>query len=236
MTQHIVHSYDQELGQLSGRITRMGGLAEAMLVDSVDALIRHDVTKARSVVERDLQLDTLQHEVEEHAVLLIARRQPMANDLRQIMGAIRIAGDLERIGDLVKNVAKRVPVMEDRFLGMRSLSGIQHMAHLVLGQIKSVLDSLSQNNAELARHVWLHDGEVDTLNNSLFRELLTYMMEDPRSITSATHLLFIAKNIERAGDHATNIAETVYFIETGQQLNGQRPKADSTAFALPSQD
>ena len=236
MTQHIVHSYDQELGQLSGRLTRMGGLAEAMLVDSVDALTKHDITKARSVIERDLQLDALQHEVEEHAVLLIARRQPMANDLRQIMGAIRIAGDLERIGDLVKNVAKRVLVMEDRFLGMRSLSGIQHMAHLVLGQVKSVLDSLSQNNAELARHVWLHDGEVDTLNNSLFRELLTYMMEDPRSITFATHLLFIAKNIERAGDHATNIAETVYFIETGQQLNGQRPKAESTAFALPSQD
>ena len=236
MTQHIVRAYDEELGVLSARINQMGGIAEAMLVDAVDALARHDVAKARSVIERDTQLDAIQHEIEELAVLIIARRQPMANDLRHIMGTIRIASDIERIGDLVKNIAKRVTVMEERFMGARSLTGIQHMAHLVLGQIKSVLDSLSQNNAELARHVWLHDGEVDTLNNSLFRELLTYMMEDPRSITSATHLLFIAKNIERAGDHATNIAETVYFIETGQQLNGQRPKADSTAFALPSQD
>jgi phosphate transport system protein len=232
MAQHIVRAYDEELRDLSGKINQMGGIAEAMLVDAVESLVRLDVAKARNVVERDTQLDTLQHEIEEMAVLLIARRQPMANDLRHIMGAIRIASDIERIGDLMKNIAKRVSVMEERFLGVRSLAGIQHMAHLVLGQVKSVLDSFAQNNPDLAKHVWLHDGEVDTLHNSLFRELLTYMMEDPRSITFIAHLLFIAKNIERVGDHATNIAETVYFIETGTQLSGDRPKGESSVFAF----
>lgn len=236
MTQHIVRAYDEELGVLSAKINQMGGLAEAMLVDSVDALTRHDIAKARSVIDRDAQLDATQHEIEELAVLLIAKRQPMANDLRHIMGTIRIASDIERIGDLVKNIAKRVTVMEERFLGVRSLSGIQQMAHMVLGQVKAVLDSFAQNDAKIAQHVWLHDGEVDTLNNSLFRELLTYMMEDPRSITFVTHLLFIAKNIERAGDHATNIAETVYFIETGQQLSGPRPKGDFSIYSVNSGD
>lgn len=236
MTQHTVRAYDEELGTLSSKINQMGGIAEAMLVDAVDALAKHDVTKARSVIERDVQLDSIQHDIEELAVLIIARRQPMANDLRHIMGTIRIASDIERIGDLVKNIAKRVTVIEERFLGVRSVTGIQHMTHLVLGQVKAVLDSFAQNNPDLARHVWLHDGEVDTLNNSLFRELLTYMMEDPRAITFSTHLLFIAKNIERAGDHATNIAETVYFIETGQQLSGPRPKGDSSVFAVSGKD
>lgn len=236
MTQHIVRAYDEELGILSAKINQMGGIAEAMLVDAVDALAKHDVTKARSVIERDAQLDSIQHDIEEMAVLIIARRQPMANDLRHIMGTIRIASDIERIGDLVKNIAKRVTVIEERFLGVRSVTGIQHMAHLVLGQVKAVLDSFAQNNPDLARHVWLHDGEVDTLNNSLFRELLTYMMEDPRAITFSTHLLFIAKNIERAGDHATNIAETVFFIETGEQLSGPRPKGDSSVFAVTGKD
>jgi phosphate transport system protein len=233
MTQHIVRSYDEELGLLTSKITQMGGIAEVMMVDAVDSLVKLDIAKARSVVERDVQLDDLQHDVEEAAVLLIARRQPLANDLRHIMGTIRIASDIERIGDLAKNVAKRVAVMEERFLGVRSLAGLQHMSHLVLGQVKAVLDSFVQKSPELARHVWLHDGEVDTLHNALFRELLTYMMEDPRAITFSTHLLFIAKNIERAGDHATNIAETVYFIETGQQLSGPRPKGESSSVYAP---
>ncbi len=229
MSQHIVRSYDDELSQLTTRITRMGGLAEAMMVDALDALSKLDLAKARSVIERDQALDQLQHEVEDAAVLLIARRQPLANDLRHIIGTIRIASDIERIGDLFKNIAKRIAVMEERFLGLRSLAGIQHMSRLVLGQIKAVLDSFAQKSPELARHVWLHDGEVDMLHNALFRELLTYMMEDPRAITFSTHMLFIAKNIERAGDHATNIAETVYFIETGQQLSGPRPKGEGDA-------
>jgi phosphate transport system protein len=234
MTQHIVRSYDDELSQLTTKITQMGGLAEAMMVDAIDSLAKRDIVKARSVIERDALLDQLQHDVEEAAVLLVARRQPLANDLRHIMGTIRIASDIERIGDLVKNIAKRVTVMEERFLGVRSLVGLQHMSHMVLGQIKAVLDSFARKNPELARHVWLHDGEVDTLHNALFRELLTYMMEDPRVITFSTHLLFIAKNIERAGDHATNIAETVFYIETGQQLSGPRPKGESEVAYSPS--
>ncbi|MCA1951577.1 MAG: phosphate signaling complex protein PhoU [Hyphomicrobiales bacterium] len=232
MTQHTVRAYDEELALLSSKINQMGGIAEAMLVDAIDALVRNDVPKARLVVDRDVQIDLLQQDIEEMAVSLIARRQPMAIDLRRIMGSIRIATDIERIGDLVKNIGKRTSSAEDRFTGNRSLAGIQHMAHLVLQQIKTVLDAFAQNKPDLARHVWLHDGDIDQLNNSLFRELLTYMMEDPRSITFSTHLLFIAKNIERAGDHATNIAETVYFIETGQQLSGPRPKGDASALAF----
>lgn len=229
MTNHTVRAFDQELGVLTRKLNEMGGITEAMLVESIDALLRHDLAKAQSVVKQDARLDELQQEIEELAVLLIARRQPMANDLRHVMGAIRIAGDIERIGDLFKNIGKRVGAMDAAFPGNRMRSGLQHMSQLVHAQLKSVLDSFAQKRPDIAKAVWLRDGEVDELHNSLFRELLTYMMEDPRAITLCTHLLFIAKNIERAGDHATNIAETVYFIETGQPLSGPRPKSDETA-------
>ena len=229
MVQHTVRAFDEELGVLSRKINEMGGIAEAMLVDAIDALLRRDVEKGQKVVQQDKRLDLLQEEIEELAVLLIARRQPMANDLRHVMGTIRIAADLERIGDMLKNIGKRVGAMDSAISGARMLSGIQHMSQLVHAQLKSVLDSFAQNNPTLAKDVWLRDGAVDTLHNSLFRELLTYMMEDPRSITLCTHLLFIAKNVERIGDHATNIAETVYFIETGNPLTGPRPKGDTTA-------
>jgi len=229
MNQHTVSAFDEELSALSRKIVEMGGITEAMLSNVMDAMTRRDVTKAQEVVREDARLDQLQAEIEEAAVYLIARRQPMANDLRHVMGTIRIAGDIERVGDLVKNIGKRIGVMEEAFMSVRTLGGIQHISQLVLSQLKMVFDSFSQGKPELAKEVWLRDGEVDALHNSLFRELLTYMMEDPRSITFSTHLLFIAKNIERCGDHATNIAETVYFIETGEALNGQRPKLDTTA-------
>lgn len=229
MDQHTVTAFDEELSTLSRKIVEMGGIAEAMLSNIMDAMIRRDMAKAQEVVREDALLDRLQAEVEEAAVHLIVRRQPMANDLRHVMGTIRIAGDIERVGDLVKNIGKRISVMEEAFMSVRTLGGIQHISQLVLMQLKAVFDSFSQGKPALAREVWLRDGEVDALHNSLFRELLTYMMEDPRSITFSTHLLFIAKNIERCGDHATNIAETVYFIETGEALNGQRPKLDTTA-------
>lgn len=229
-SQHTVRAFDEELAILSKKINEMGGIAEEMIVETMDALMRRDRYKAEQIIKRDSELDRLQLEIEEMAVVMIARRQPMANDLRHVMGTIRIAGDIERIGDLLKNTAKRVVALEASFSGLRMLAGIEHMTQLVQGQIKSVLDSFAQNNAELARQVWSRDDQVDALHNSLFRELLTYMMEDPRLITLCTHLLFIAKNIERAGDHATNIAETVYFIETGQPLAGPRPKSDSTAY------
>lgn len=231
MTQHTVRAFDEELSVLTIKINEMGGIVESMLVETTESLLRRDRMKAEEVIKRDARLDELQQEIEELAVLLIARRQPMANDLRQVMGTIRIAGNIERIGDLMKNTAKRVVAMETTLVGPRMLSGLHHMTQLVHAQIKAVLDSFAQNHAELAREVWTRDGEIDALHNSLFRELLTYMMEDPRLITLCTHLLFIAKNIERAGDHATNIAETVVFIETGQPLSGPRPKADNTAYA-----
>lgn len=228
MTNHTVRAFDEDLSVLTHKIHTMGGIVETMLVDAIDALLRRDVAKALMVVKRDLELDMLQQDIEERAILLVAKRQPMANDLRTVMGTIRMAGDLERIGDLFKSIGKRVDAMDGAYLSGRTQSGIRHMADLVHEQIKTVLDGFAQNRPDLAKNVWMRDGEVDALHNSLFRELLTYMMEDPRSITPSTHLLFIAKNIERAGDHATNIAETVYFIETGETIAGPRPKADLT--------
>ena len=235
MESHTVRAFDEELGELTRKVNEMGGIAEAMLVDSIDALMGRDVAKARHVVSLDPRLDDIEREIEESAVLLIAKRQPMANDLRHVMGTIHIAGDIERIGDLFKNIGKRVGVMEDSAFGARTLTGIRSMADLVHQQLKMVFDAFSQNRPDLAREVWLKDGEVDAIHNALFRELLTYMMEDPRAITFATHLLFIAKNVERAGDHATNIAETVYYIETGQALEGPRPKGESLYAPLPSE-
>lgn len=232
MSNHTVKAFDEELGALTRKVNEMGGIAEAMLVEAMDALLKSDQEKAESVVRRDKQLDALQQEIEDMAVVLIAKRQPMAQDLRHVMGTIRIAGDIERIGDLFKNIGKRVRAMEATRVGTRTLSGIQNMANMVQGQLKMVLDSFSQNRPDLARAVWMRDGEVDALHNSLFRELLTYMMEDPRAISFCAHLLFIAKNVERVGDHATNIAETVHLIETGEALAGPRPKAEQTHYTI----
>lgn len=230
MTNHTVKAFDEELSALTSKVNEMGGIAEAMLVEAVDALVKRDKVKAESVVRRDKSLDVIQQEIEDMAIVLIAKRQPMAQDLRHVMGTVRIAGDIERIGDLFKNIGKRVRAMDATMVGNRTLSGIQNMSRMVQSQLKMVLDSFSQNRPDLAREVWLHDGEVDALHNSLFRELLTYMMEDPRAITYCAHLLFIAKNIERVGDHATNIAETVHLIETGEALTGPRPKAEETHY------
>ena len=230
MNNHTVKAFDEELGVLSRKINEMGGIAEAMLVESIDALVKGDKTRAEIVVQRDKALDTLQQEIEDLAVVFIAKRQPMANDLRAVIGTVRIAGDIERIGDLFKNIGKRVRAMDSTMIGTRTLSGIQNMARMVQEQLKLVLDSYSQNRPDLAREVWLRDGEIDALHNSLFRELLTYMMEDPRAITYCAHLLFIAKNVERVGDHATNIAETVHLVETGEPLAGPRPKAEDTHY------
>lgn len=237
MNNHTVKAFDEELGVLSRKVNEMGGIAEAMLVESIDALIRNDRTKAESVVMRDKTLDALQQDIEDLAVILIAKRQPMANDLRYVMGTVRIAGDIERIGDLFKNIAKRVRAMDNAMVGTRTLASIRSLSRMVQQQLKMVLDSFSQNRPDLARSVWMNDGQIDALHNSLFRELLTYMMEDPRAITYCAHLLFIAKNVERVGDHATNIAETVHLIETGEALSGPRPKSDDTHYTLtPDED
>jgi phosphate transport system protein len=209
----------------------MGGLAEKLIADSVGALIRRDTELGARVVAADETLDTLQREVEEKAILTIARRQPMAIDLREIVGALRVCNDLERIGDLAKNIGKRVTVLDGEFSPQKLIRGVEHMASLVLNQLKQVLDSYAGHDLATAMAVWKSDEQVDAMCTSLFRELLTYMMEDPRNITFCIHLMFCAKNIERMGDHATNIAETVYYMVEGHPLADERPKGDTTAFA-----
>jgi phosphate transport system protein len=231
MEQHTARAFDIDLQDLARLVAEMGGLAEKQIGESVDALNSHDLALAQRVIALDDKIDVLQREIEEKAILTIARRQPMAVDLRDIVGALRVANDLERIGDLAKNIAKRVGALDDDIELTKVLRGVEHMADLVLSQIKDVLDAYTRRDVEKALAVWRGDEEVDAVNNSLFRELLTYMMEDPRNISLCIHLLFCAKNIERMGDHATNIAETVYYIVEGRPLADERPKGDTTASA-----
>src|SRR5437764_964347 len=229
MPEHTSKAFDADLQELTRMVAEMGGLAEKQDADSVDALLRRDAVSAQLIVGADPRIDALQHEIEEKAILTIARRQPMAVDLRDVVGALRVANDLERIGDLAKNIGKRVVALNGEFSPTKVIRGVEHMAKLVLGQLKQVLDSYARRDVAKAMEVWRGDEEVDAVNNSLFRELLTYMMEDPRNITFCTHLLFCAKNIERMGDHATNIAETIYYIAEGHALTDERPKGDSTS-------
>jgi phosphate transport system protein len=228
MTEHTSKAFDADLQELSRMIAEMGGLAERMIGESVDALNKRDADLAQSVIMRDSKIDLLQREIEAKAILTIARRQPMAVDLRDVVGALRVSNDLERIGDLAKNIAKRVMVL-DSDLFLKVMRGVEHMTELVLTQIKDVLDSYARRDVPKALAVWRGDEEVDAVNNSLFRELLTYMMEDPRNISVCIHLLFCAKNIERMGDHATNIAETIYYMVEGRALSDERPKGDLTS-------
>lgn len=229
MTEHTMKAFDADLQDLVRLVAEMGGRAEKQIGDALDALERRDVVQARRVVGEDARIDALQREIEEKAILTIARRQPMAVDLREIVAAMRVSNDLERIGDLAKNIAKRVVVLDADFHPQQILRGVEHMTELVLTQIKDVLDSFARRDSTKALAVWRGDEEIDAVNNSLFRELLTYMMEDPRNISFCIHLLFCAKNIERMGDHATNIAETVYFMAEGRPLIDERPKGDTTA-------
>jgi len=229
MTEHTIRAFDADLQDLGRMIAETGGLAERQIGDALDALNRHDAALARSVIAADAKIDALQHEIEEKAILTIARRQPMAVDLRDIVGALRVSNDLERIGDLAKNIAKRVEVVENELSLQKVMRGVEHMTELVLTQIKDVLDAYARRDVGKAVQVWRSDEEVDAVNNSLFRELLTYMMEDPRNISVCIHLLFCAKNIERMGDHATNIAETIYYMVEGRTLPDERPKNDTTS-------
>lgn len=231
MPGHIVSSYDAELENLRRSISEMGGIAEKMVTEATDALVRRDATLAQAVIAADKRLDTLQHEIEERSVLLIAKRQPLAIDLRETISAIRVSGDLERIGDLAKNIAKRVVAISDQAVGQKIILGVQHMSDLAEAQLKDVLDAYGSRDVKAAQDVWERDGEIDALYNSLFRELLTYMMEDPRNITFCTHLLFCAKNVERIGDHTTNIAETIQYLATGETPTGDRPKNDASNYA-----
>jgi phosphate transport system protein len=231
VTEHTAKAFDADLQDLARLVAEMGGMAEKQIGDAVDALSTHDITLAARTIALDDKIDHLQREIEEKAILTIARRQPMAVDLREIVGALRVANDLERIGDLAKNIAKRVSALDDDVQLTKVMRGVEHMSELVLSQIKDVLDSYARRDVDKALAVWRGDEEIDAVNNSLFRELLTYMMEDPRNISLCIHLLFCAKNIERMGDHATNIAETVYYIVEGRPLADERPKGDNTASA-----
>jgi len=229
MIEHTVHAYDADLAELAGKIGEMGDLVKKQLVDAIGALAHRNLPLAKSVIATDDQVDALQRFIEEKAIVTIARRQPMAVDLREIVGALRISNDLERVGDLAENIAKRILLMNEEARINEVILQIQRMVQLVLDQLARVLQSYRRRDVTKAIAVWERDQEVDALNSSLFRELLTYMMEKPSNITFCTHLLFCAKNIERIGDHATNIAETVYYIVQGQPLHSMRPKADITS-------
>ena len=224
MIDHTAKAYDKELERLGRRIAEMGGIAEKMVTDAMDALERADTALAQAVIQTDERLDALQREVETDAVLTIARRQPMAIDLREIVGAIRVAGDLERVGDLAKNIAKRALKIGADPGTRREIVGLRHMNDLAAELLKDVLDAFAQRDTERARAVWERDAELDALEDSVFRGLLTHMMEDARNISYCAHLLFCSKNIERMGDHATNIAETVTYVVTGSALPPDRPK------------
>ena len=228
MSEHTVKAFTEQLETLAAAVSQMGGLAEAQLANAIEAIGRRDTALAESAVGGDKDVDALQQQIEERALRLLALRQPMAVDLRETLAAIKIASELERIGDLAKNIAKRAIVL-NKEQPIRLTQSLARMGRAALSQLKLVLDSYSNRDSGGAETVWRQDGEIDEIYNSLFRELLTYMMEDPRTIGMCTHLLFVAKNIERTGDHATNIAEVVYHMVTGTHLATERPKADTTS-------
>ena len=224
MTQHTVKAYGDELNHLTAEVARMGGLAEAQVVDSIVCITRRDVNLAQNIIAHDDKLDQMQIDIERKAIKLIALRQPVAQDLRRTVAAMKISSNLERCGDLAKNLAKRALVVSEAEPMTPLTRSIERMGHLVTGRLKDVLDAYTSSNVNRAVGVWWRDEEVDEHYNSLFRELLTYMMADPRTITSCAHLLFVAKNLERIGDHATNIAEIIHFELTGEDMITDRPK------------
>ena len=234
MQPHTIASYDAELKVLDGLIGDMADRAQTALEDAAKALVAGDVRLAQQVIIGDTAIDLLQHKVEDKAISTIATRQPVAIDLRQIISTIRIANDLERIGDLAKNVAKRVVTLGEQPASIKVASSLAPLAERARDQLHNVAAAYRNRDDSAALEVWRSDGAIDTLHTSLFRELLTYMMEDPRSIGFCAHLLFCAKNLERIGDHATNIAETTHYLITGDMLAADRPKADESSRVDPS--
>jgi phosphate transport system protein len=228
MSEHIVRAYDEDLATLKTMLAQMGGLVEQQLDDAIDALSRRDTQLADRVIQNDEKVDIFEHQIEEKAIMTIARRQPVARDLREIMVAIRVSSDLERIGDLAKNTAKRTHAMSEA-VPRKLMAGVIRMGRLAQEELKNILDAYARSDAGKALEVWRSDEDLDALYNSIFRELLTYMMEDPRNISLCTHLLFGAKNMERIGDHATNIAENIHYLVHGKPLVEGRPKKDTTS-------
>jgi phosphate transport system protein len=232
--EHIVKAFDEQLEGLTNMIARMGGIAEGQIAGAIQAVIKRDADLAASVVETDHRVDVLEREIDEQAVSLLALRQPMASDLRTVVSALRIASDVERIADYAANVAKRAIALA-QMAPVRPVFQIPRMGMVARDMVRDVLDAYVTHNVQKAVAVWNRDEELDEIYSSLFRELLTYMMEDPRNITACTHLLFIAKNIERIGDHVTNIAETIHYLVVGKPLLGERPKGDFTSFVTRAQ-
>jgi phosphate transport system protein len=233
--EHIVKSYDEELSRLSNMIVEMGGLAEAQLTSAIDAVAKRDSALAASVVEGDAQVDDLERELDNLAIRLLALRQPMARDLREIFAALKIGADLERICDYAANVAKRSIALAQT-PPIQPVHALPRMGTLALALVKDVIDAYVERDADKALEVWRRDEELDEMYSSLFREFLTYMMEDPRNIGACTHLLFMAKNIERVGDHATNIAEDLYYLVHGTPLTEVRPKGDKSSLEVVAPD
>lgn len=228
MPDHTVKAFTEELEAIAKEVERMGGLAEMSVNDSIAAVARRDSGLAQAVIARDAKIDAAQREVEKRAIRLFALRQPMASDLREVLAAWRIASDLERVGDLSKNIGKRALVL-NQSEPHSLIKSVDRMGRIASAQLNQVLDAYAKKDVRAAIAVWFQDEDIDSHYNSLFRELVTYMMEDARMITAGAHLMFIAKNIERIGDHSTNIAETVHYLVTGEEIATQRPKADSTA-------
>ncbi len=233
MNKHIVSAFDTELNDLLLELAQMAGWVERSVEMGVDCLLTGSQDEAKRVIADDDRVDASDRKVESSAVALIARRQPMGDDLRVIVSAMRVSQDLERVGDLAKNIARRALIIDGSFHQRQLAHGVDSLSRLVLGQLKNSIEAFVERDVANAENVWRHDAEVDALYTSLFRELLTYMMEDPRNITPCTHLLFCAKNLERIGDHATNIAERAIYARTGEMIDIDRPKQDELAVDLP---
>ena len=231
MSEHIVKSYETELNRLRRLMTEMGGLVESQLEMATQAVLNKDAAAAAHAMETDPKVDAMEREAEQFVIRMLALRQPMAQDLRQIVSSLKMTGDLERIGDYAANVAKRSLVLSQFSLNF-PFAGLSQMSRLVKENLKTIIDAIGESDADKALQVWRSDAAIDDLYNTIFRELITYMMEDPRTITPCTHLLFIAKNLERIGDHATNIAETIYYAVKGEPLTDARPKSDISAYAV----
>ena len=231
LAQHIVKSFEQELKQLSDMLVEMGGMLENQLAAATNAVMQGDSASATIAMEQDPAIDALERDVEQLVIRMLALRQPMAGDLRQIVSSLKISSDLERIGDYAANVAKRSIVLNQFSLPFK-LGGLSHLARLVQENLKLTIDVIGDHDPGRAIQIWRADQAVDDIYTAIFRELITYMMEDPRNITPCTHLLFVAKNLERIGDHTTNIAETVHYLATGEVLPEGRPKGESSAYTI----
>ena len=228
-SKHTIKAFDSDLDELARTIAEMGGLAERQIAEATAALTTRDSGRARRMIAADATIDAMQRNIEERAVETIARRQPVAGDLRQIIGVLRIANEIERIGDLAKNIGKRIIAINGEEMPPRSMRGVNHMATLMLAQLRDVLDSFARCDVAKTLDVWTRDQDIDRLCTSLSQELLAYMMEKSVAMSFGAHLMFCAKNLERMGDHATNIAEAVHYMVKGETLLRERPKADFTS-------